>query len=965
MFEFANPGFLAAGAALVSAPIIIHLINRMRYKRIRWAAMEFLLKSQKKNRRRLIIEQMILLLLRCLLIVMALWLVARLTRFFDFTLGTSEKQKALHVVILDDSLSMRDHVQDGKRANLKTCFDVARSVVLDEIAKNAKDSTTPQDMQLIVLSQLASKKDYKPAVFQDLRNEKTLDRLKAELASLKCSMLHVPLKDAVVRAAAVAEDNKDDQVIVHVVSDFRHQDWGTREAEALCKVVLGLALLKDESDKDRYRVNVNLIDCAHPYRTEAKDAPAAHENVGISEFYPEARVVARGSYVRFWLTIYNFSSTSKDVRISLFDPESGTPLLQFETGQVISVPPGKKETKIDAMFHRDTEGYAQIAAKLNVFQGNNQIRDGLPPDDVRYTAVFVRPKIPVLIVDGDPRRGNKDGGDTHHLAEALDSAPGSGYEIVRAGVEGLDEPNLDRYPSIYLLNVPSLSPTQQKNLEAYVRDGGSVAFFLGKDVDAQFYNTSLYNQGKGLFPVELADQYFPPRDKPALLPNLDDNHFKVLLRLEKFPSKEKFPIFGPMFESKDMVNSFKFLPIRRYWKIRDLQNWRPQTGVTDELATMPNEDGVGTYAANAQSIRRKLAELADDRRFEKYSAALTSYGTMINKALEKDKKGNDKKLYELADALDKLLNDRGDDEAAAKGAPSPTGKPRPERANMTKFWDLPGNENLRNEISELLKTVRYGHPLVLASRFGRGRVVTVMTTAGKEWNDWAGGAEPASFSYPPMILEMQSYLTSLGSEANLTVGTRLRLDLDGSQFAPKVNRVYFRPHIDEGGDPARGAAAGRSLAAEKKEGTEYMARDAKTGRQVYVIDNCLEPGFYRFDLSLLGGKAERSGGVEQRGYAFNVDTMREGDLHRVSREKLMDSKLKGAPSENLKLRAPFGWGEALRDRRSDFSESPWFYLIFLIILVSEQALAVHLSFHLRDADATLPAQAVKSQALGA
>src|SRR5205823_12792845 len=53
------------------------LINRMRYKRIRWAAMEFLLKSQKRNRRRLIIEQLILLLLRILLVLLAALLLAR------------------------------------------------------------------------------------------------------------------------------------------------------------------------------------------------------------------------------------------------------------------------------------------------------------------------------------------------------------------------------------------------------------------------------------------------------------------------------------------------------------------------------------------------------------------------------------------------------------------------------------------------------------------------------------------------------------------------------------------------------------------------------------------------------------------------------------------------------------------------------------------------------------------------
>ena len=47
---FVNPFTMFLGGALISSPIIIHLINRIRYKRIRWAAMEFLLKSQKRSR---------------------------------------------------------------------------------------------------------------------------------------------------------------------------------------------------------------------------------------------------------------------------------------------------------------------------------------------------------------------------------------------------------------------------------------------------------------------------------------------------------------------------------------------------------------------------------------------------------------------------------------------------------------------------------------------------------------------------------------------------------------------------------------------------------------------------------------------------------------------------------------------------------------------------------------------------
>src|SRR5205085_153911 len=78
---FTNPLTMAAGGALVSAPIIIHLINRMRFRRIKWAAMEFLLKAQKRMKRKLIIEQLILLFLRCLLVFLVAMLLGRFKWF--------------------------------------------------------------------------------------------------------------------------------------------------------------------------------------------------------------------------------------------------------------------------------------------------------------------------------------------------------------------------------------------------------------------------------------------------------------------------------------------------------------------------------------------------------------------------------------------------------------------------------------------------------------------------------------------------------------------------------------------------------------------------------------------------------------------------------------------------------------------------------------------------------------------
>src|SRR3954452_16933502 len=118
---FLNPGYLAAAAALVSVPIIIHLINRMRFKRIRWAAMEFLLKAQKRMRKRLIIEQLLLLALRCLLVALAGLLVCRFVGG-AFDLGRGKPN--LHVAVLDDTLSMRD--QWRKDDASQDCFKMAK-----------------------------------------------------------------------------------------------------------------------------------------------------------------------------------------------------------------------------------------------------------------------------------------------------------------------------------------------------------------------------------------------------------------------------------------------------------------------------------------------------------------------------------------------------------------------------------------------------------------------------------------------------------------------------------------------------------------------------------------------------------------------------------------------------------------------------------------------------------------------
>src|SRR5690349_17791414 len=153
---FLNPGYLAAAAALVSVPIIIHLINRLRFKRIRWAAMEFLLKAQKRMRRRLIIEQLILLALRCLLVALAGLLVLR---FVGFSLAGFEGKPNLHLVLFDDTLSMADQWKENDAP--VDAFQVAKQkFLLEKIVQGVSLSSASDRLMIVPLSKLATDAEF-------------------------------------------------------------------------------------------------------------------------------------------------------------------------------------------------------------------------------------------------------------------------------------------------------------------------------------------------------------------------------------------------------------------------------------------------------------------------------------------------------------------------------------------------------------------------------------------------------------------------------------------------------------------------------------------------------------------------------------------------------------------------------------------------------------------------------------
>ena len=104
--------FAAAGAICALGPVIIHLLNRQRYRTVQWAAMDFLREAIQRNRRILQIRDLILLALRTLAILLFGLALAR--PFFSSTNTQFDHRQPLHAILLiDNSLSMGYQGNEG------------------------------------------------------------------------------------------------------------------------------------------------------------------------------------------------------------------------------------------------------------------------------------------------------------------------------------------------------------------------------------------------------------------------------------------------------------------------------------------------------------------------------------------------------------------------------------------------------------------------------------------------------------------------------------------------------------------------------------------------------------------------------------------------------------------------------------------------------------------------------------
>lgn len=917
---FLNPIFFWVGVGAISAPIIIHLINRMRFRRIRWAAMEFLLKSQKRNRRRLIIEQMILLALRCLLVVLAGVLVAR----FVGAGFLSTEQPTSHIVIVDDTVSMSDH---WKEQGLdRSAIDTGKQMTKD-IARRATQTRAVQNFRLLRLSECGP--EPKIAVEGKL-NDDTLAAVNKYLddkdAKSGATALHVSPLVGLHTAANLFANDPEPRRVLYFVSDFRDRDWGGAEAEGLAKAI---------EDLVRLNVHVKMVDVANPPRGETRQVLLNHDNLAVTELRAESRVAPIDTPLQFTATVHNYSNIEKqNVRVTI--KVDGMERSEGSFTFVRGLPPGPSSQTFQIGFNQ--EGFRLVTANIEAEE------TGLQADNIRYAVIEVKKQVPILVIDGDGLSGQKRPGGTYFLQNLFSAA--KGYQLVSRNLDELNKPTLGEYPSIILLNVNAkdIGDKGIKNLERYVQEGGGVAFFMGPKVQPGEYNRLLWRDGQGMFPAPLEARPTEAKGDPGE---------KLMRALTQQPSiyirDEQHPMFAELYKEDKERQINKFFPYLSIDKYYGVQRGRwSRTPNQDELITLPNRGALESYKGEARSLIDDMKKRGQDDKNKTYRPSLDRHWTTIRNGLG----GQYDHLFQLATDLDRLLRDPGDPN-------------KPDQPKLVDFWNAPEQNDIRRRMEQLRDRVQFGDPLAIGNKVGKGRVVAVLTAIGlaagggpqeDAWNDWPGG--PGAPTFVVLMQALQKYLSSVGDEGTLLAGAPLAFTLDPVRYEPRIRR-FFQERPPE--PPQKDDEQLAELDLAKRQGLQDLGEqqpDTSSTKEAakFTFAEGQRPGMYVFHVYPRVEAGTRSK-PEVRAVVYNVDTEAESDLKRTERNALERSATDRATmTGTVTLNGPDN-PPIEKEKKTDLSETPWFYLIILGVLVIEQALAVHLSFHLKGGESSLPAAA--------
>ncbi len=462
MMTLLNP-LLAWGMLLGLIPLIIHLLNRRRFRRVEWAPMRYLKLTIERNRRRIEIEQLLLLLLRIALLVLLFFFLARPVlnpTGLEHWLGTGGRSS--QVVLIDDSLSMGYAVSGGTEG---VAFSRAKEVATALLA-----AARPQD-RCTLLTTSAPRLPVLHEVEATRRDE-----LAAAVAGLPPTATHAAWTSVLAGVDEAVRSCTYPTRQLTIVTDLRKAGWER-----------GITPIAQRWSQRDTGVRVRVVDVG------ADDTA----NVALAELVPGDRTVLAGAESRWEATIKNDSSrllagAKAVLRVDDRPTEVRLP----------EIPP-HETARMPLTVSFPGPGMHDLSLEIP--------EDELAGDNRRWVAVPVKDSLLIRLVDGEPS-SVPFGSEVDYLAAPLSIGigPAEAWRVESVPEQDFLSPRLDPADVLVLANVAAMTPEQAGRLGPLVRGGMGLMIFTGARLDVGLYNDLLHRDVRLLpYPMKtLIDEAF-------------------------------------------------------------------------------------------------------------------------------------------------------------------------------------------------------------------------------------------------------------------------------------------------------------------------------------------------------------------------------------------------------------------------------------------------------------------------
>ena len=408
----------------ISIPIVLHILNKARPKKVNWAAMELLQKTTQQQSKKIKLEDWLLMVLRCLTFLLVALAMMRLVFVNSSDLFSGASREL--ILVIDSSYSM-NHGQYESRFDLakKKAMKIVNSlpsgskVSLVTIGDEPEVLIRHKDPSEISLERYFAALEAKPEGFGLEVSLSLLDELLNESDSANREVIF--LTDAQKRSWCENSES--------TIEKF---------AELGQKASISLLPLGDES----------------------------YENLALSDFHMTSGACRSGGFINLSAKIINHGESLATASIELFHNSN-----IVDVTSVSSLQP-KEERLLRFGVQLESSGPNKFQLSLE--------SDNLEDDNSAYLAIDVPDKLKVLIVEGSPGAGRY-----LELATQLER---SGYAeglICTVSLASLvSAEQIEKNDVVVFADVGDLDEENIKILDEKVRNGAGLLVYAGVNMDA-------------------------------------------------------------------------------------------------------------------------------------------------------------------------------------------------------------------------------------------------------------------------------------------------------------------------------------------------------------------------------------------------------------------------------------------------------------------------------------------------